>query len=156
MHQIPEIKRRRVSLSCPEKERRTKQSFKQECDINHIMQKFQVTGTVTHVNNHHASYADCTGVDFTNAINTATRAQQMFDELPSSLRKRFGHDPAAFLDFVQSEDPGDRAEAARLGLIPRPSDPVTILESAESGSPRVPGEEGHPSGDQQEPESPAE
>ena len=35
--------------------------------------------------------------------------------LPSSLRSRFGNDPAAYLDFVSNEE--NKPEMAKLGLL---------------------------------------
>lgn len=95
--------------------KRTQQQFKDECDINQIMAKYQKTGALTHVaaNAPHYGFAD--SIDFNAAMQTITRAEQMFADLPSSLRKRFGHDPAAYLDFVSDE--ANRPEMAELGLL---------------------------------------
>lgn len=94
-------------------ETRTKQSFKAECDINHILRKFQTTGALTHFNQHSAQYGDTTGIEFQNAMETVAQANTMFAELPSSLRNRF-RDPATFLDFVADEK--NHAEMVELGL----------------------------------------
>jgi len=98
---------------------RTKQSFREECDINNIMKKYQVTGLLTAVNKHQPQYGDVTGVDFQTAMTTIVQAEQMFGDLPSSVRKRFQNDPAEFLGFVN--DPDNRDEAVKLGLIVEPS-----------------------------------
>ena len=78
------------------------------------MAKYQSTGAIAHFNRNAASYGDATGADFKQAMDISTSAQQNFDQLPSSLRKKFGNDPAAFLDFVQ--DPKNADEMAELGL----------------------------------------
>jgi len=99
----------------------THQSFKDECDINRIMLKWQKTGMVEHANHFQGSYGDFTNVptDYQEAMNQVINTQEMFSSLPSSIRKRFGNDPAAFLDFV--EDPDNRDEMARMGLLkPQP------------------------------------
>lgn len=97
------------------------QSFKEECDINNIMRKFQRTGMLEWLNTHDGEFADVTGVNFENAMETILRAQSMFDDLPSSVRDRFGNNPAAFFDFVH--DPGNVDELRKLGLA-RPLEPV--------------------------------
>lgn len=107
-------KRRPVKLSTPE-ETRTKQSHKDECDINNIMARYRRTGLIEAVNRNQPRYADVTGLEFRSAMEMVAQAQQLFEDMPSSVRKRFGNDPAAFLDFVN--DPENRPEAVRLGLL---------------------------------------
>ncbi len=101
---------------------RTKQSMKDECDINKIMEKFQKTGALAHVNKHEAEYGFATSEDFASAMRTVTVAQEMFDDLPSSIRNRFGNNPGAFLDFVQ--DANNKKEGQELGLWPKDPDGV--------------------------------
>ncbi len=105
--------RKRVSISFKGRGR-TKQSMKDECDINLIMAKYQTTGAIAHVNKFGASYGFATSQDFTEAMRTVVIAQDMFNGLPSSIRSRFGNDPAAFLEFVQDSENHD--ELVKLGL----------------------------------------
>lgn len=94
----------------------TQQQFADECDINSIMARYQRTGALEHFNRHGANYADVGAVEFQDAMNLVINARQMFNELPSTLRKRFHNDPVQFYEFVQ--DP-DNAEAAHeLGIGP--------------------------------------
>ena len=106
----------------------TKQSFSRECDINQIMLKWQKTGLVSHTNNFQGNYGDFLGLpsDFQEAQNQVLAAQAMFSSLPSSIRKRFGNDPSAFLDFVQDDE--NREEMVRLGLASKPDDPDPVIE----------------------------
>ena len=84
------------------------------------MEKFQKTGALAHVNKHEAEYGFATSEDFAGAMRTVTIAQEMFDDLPSTIRNRFGNNPGAFLDFVQ--DANNKKEGQELGLWPK--DPV--------------------------------
>jgi len=106
--------RKRCRISFP-KNGRTKQSFRDECDINLIMAKYQKTGALSHVNNYGANYGFATSIDFTEAMQLIRTAQEMFDGLPSSIRTRFDNDPAVFLEFVQDAD--NTKEMQTLGLI---------------------------------------
>ena len=106
---------KRVQITFPPKGR-TKQSFKDECDINKILAKYQKTGAIAHVNKHGAEYGFATSLDFTGAMLLIKQAQNMFDGLPSSIRNRFANDPAQFLDFVQ--DANNEKEMRTLGLLP--------------------------------------
>ncbi len=104
------------------KKGRTKQSMKDECDINKIMEKYQKTGAVAHVNQHQSQYGFATSDDFAESMRIVTTAQDMFDGLPSSIRTRFANDPAQFLDFVQ--DANNKKEGQELGLWPEDEPPA--------------------------------
>ncbi len=108
--------KQRVQLTCPG-QGRTKQAMKSECDINNIMAKFQKTGVIDFVNQHSPQFGDCTGIDFQTSMQTVVRAQEMFADLPSSVRKRFNNEPSELLDFL--ENPENRLEAIKLGLLDR-------------------------------------
>ena len=110
----PYIKYERRSYA-PQGESRTKQSFADQCEINNIINKFQATGAITHANKHQLHYGETDGTTFHEAMNIVCEAQEAFSELPSSLRSRFGNDPAAYLDFVSNEE--NKPEMAKLGLL---------------------------------------
>jgi len=94
---------------------RTKQSFKQECDINHLMESFTRTGVMTHLNEHKPHYGFAPAIDFKKALDTVLEAETIFADLPSALRTKFSNDPGEFLAFV--EDPDNRSEMALMGLL---------------------------------------
>lgn len=94
---------------------RAKQSMAKECDINNIMRKYQKSGAVSHFNRHASEYGFASGADFSESMRVITLAQGMFDDLPSSVRSRFGNSPGAFLDFVQ--DDGNKSEMKEMGLM---------------------------------------
>ena len=102
----------------------TKQSHKDECDINRIMAKYQKTGVITHVAKYAMEYGDATDLDYQTALNTVLEAQRMFADLPSSVRRKFDEDPAQFLEFVQNPENVD--EMRELGLVDVPEDPIPI------------------------------
>lgn len=93
---------------------KTKQSFKDECDINKIMARFQQTGLIDFVNNNQARYLDCDGVDYQNAMLTVANANSMFQQLPSSVRAFFENNPALFVDFASN--PENLPEMHKMGL----------------------------------------
>ena len=94
---------------------RTKQAFKEECDINTILKRFNVTGQLP-VSPLQPQYGDFSGVfDYQTALNAVIEAQESFNALPATLRNRFANDPAAFVDFCSDES--NREEMVRLGLV---------------------------------------
>lgn len=97
----------------------TKQSFKDECNINKIMDKFQRTGALNHYAKHAPDYGDATHTELADAMNIVANAETMFEELPASLRKKFENDPEKFLEFVQDEKNAE--EMIKLGLKESPT-----------------------------------
>lgn len=94
----------------------TQQHFKDECDINSVLERYRKTG---HFNPHivrKGQYGDFTGFsDFRSALQVVIEAQSSFDALPAHLRKRFGNDPQNLVDFLS--DSKNNEEAETLGLI---------------------------------------
>lgn len=105
--------RRSVAIKFTEPSR-TQQNFKDQCDVNRIVARYQETGIITHLNNRQPQYGYADAQTFHEAMNTVTNAQMAFEALPAALRKRFGHDPVEFLEFMS--DPENASEAAKLGL----------------------------------------
>lgn len=101
---------------------RTKQSMKDSCDINLIMGKYLRTGTVDHLAVHGGSYGFASAVSLQEAMNIVLKAESMFADLSSGIRKKFDNSPKAFLEFVQARDADGNlknlAEMRQLGLAP--------------------------------------
>lgn len=93
------------------------QSEAKDCDLNLIV-KSNNTAYFERFQARVASgqYLDLANLpDYVESQNIMVRAQEAFMDLPADIRKEFGNDPAAFLDFI---DRGDRSEFERLGLVP--------------------------------------
>lgn len=95
---------------------RAQQNMKDECDINTIVKRFNLTGELPS-NFEMPQYADFTEVvDYHSALNAVIKADEAFMELPAQMRARFDHDPAKLMEFLSKEE--NRSEAISLGLIP--------------------------------------
>lgn len=115
----------------------TKQSFKDECDINVIMKRFRKVQNVDFLNRYQGyldgQFGDFSQVqDYRTAIDQIQQARGVFDALPSKVRSRFGNDPAEFLDFVHN--PANSDELVAMGLAePKPkvsdSTPTKVVGS---------------------------
>ncbi len=79
---------------------RTKQSFKNETDIEKIMARADVTGTISHLAKYEGVYADFSDFDFHKQNNMLTRGASIFADLPAEIRKEFRQSPAAFFEYV--------------------------------------------------------
>jgi phage internal scaffolding protein len=113
------------------------QHFAVDADINNIMHSYQQTGILGDpLAVVKPSFGDFSSeFDYQVAYNQILEAQEMFAELPSDLRRRFGDDPGQLLHFLA--DPGNREEAVKLGLVAN-SD-VSLSQSLEK-PPEVPPE----------------
>lgn len=110
----------------------TKQSCRDECDINNILSQFSKTGIISHVNNSTASFVDLPDVsDFQHALAVVTEAEFAFSTLPSKLRERYSNDPALFLEALM--DPSQVEFLTEVGVFRRRPD-------AKSGEPASPPE----------------
>lgn len=94
---------------------RTKQSQKDECDINNILKKYKRTGVISAKIKENPLYGDYSTVtDFRDSVEIILKAQNQFDALPSHIRERFANSPEKFLVFCHDEKNVD--EMVKLGL----------------------------------------
>jgi phage internal scaffolding protein len=93
----------------------TEQAHKNQCDVNHIIQKYDKTGLINHISRIEAKFGDLTGDDYKTMADRVINAQNMFNDLPAEIRKRFENSPENLLRFM--DDPNNRNEAIQLGLI---------------------------------------
>lgn len=110
--------RRRVQIEFDAESNRTHGEFRQECNINNIMKKYQRSGFVDHVAKHGPRYGEFPAMDFREALEFLQESQEMFDELPSEVRREFDNDPAAFLEYVQ--DPANMERLGEWGFLDEP------------------------------------
>lgn len=105
----------------------TKQSFKEECDINHIMKRFKRNGILPSLIKKDARYGNFADVgSYQESLNIVMLAQEQFAGLSAEVRDRFGHDPAQFLEFAG--DPKNLAEMVKLGLATEVQPEVNAVE----------------------------
>jgi phage internal scaffolding protein len=102
------------------------QHFKEECDINTILQKFNITGILPEAPLS-PRYGDFSGIgDYHTALNRVIAAQDEFEALPAQIRARFDNDPAKLIEFL--DDEANRPEAETLGLVEKAA--AEVVEAA--------------------------
>lgn len=115
----------------------TKQEPAAEANINNIVARYFRTGYLPE-NNKTPKFGDFTGPGFQDMRNAIADIDLQFNMLPAKLRKRFNNDPYHLIRYV--EDPANKEEAAKLGLIKLldpdgdpfvPDEPVTPLATGE-------------------------
>jgi len=105
---------------------RTKQQFKDECDVNLLMARYLKTGILDGSDPSKARYMDVSApFSFHEAMNFVADAQGQFYNLPSNIRARFSNDPGELLSFL--DNPYNTAEAIALGLVRDPNTPASTV-----------------------------
>jgi len=116
--EMREAVKRRAVVSVPEGDSRTKQSQRDEADVNAIMRKYLSTGLVPEYRA--GQYGDfASGTDFHTALTQVREAEAAFMALPSDVRTAAKNDPGELLEMVT--DPARMDEAIGLGLLPDPN-----------------------------------
>ena len=123
---------------------RTKQSFKDEADINVLMRKYQ-TSELTGLRK--PMFGDFTEMpDYREMQNRITVANEEFLHLDSDVRAMFDNDPANLLEWLS--DPENKDEAIELGILPTEQATVDPLPNSE------PPQKQQPTKPEKQPETP--
>lgn len=109
----------------------TQQHFREETDINVIVQRFGLTGQLPRGAVLNGVYGDFTGItDYESAVATIEAAQVRFNQLPPELREKFENDPGRLVEYAEShtQEEWDRDFGAAAPVVPVV--PVAALEPA--------------------------
>lgn len=125
-----------TALVCGE-ESRTHQEFKEECDINTIIDRFGIGENPIEAQKWvtNADISDAPD-DYMSVMNQLNEARDQFMSLPAKVRSQFDNDPARFVSFVS--DPNNGEEMVRMGLAvvrpdPIPTDTDRIIAAVREG-----------------------
>lgn len=103
-------KRDVLGMMAPEyKDGMTKQSFKDDTDVNRLLQKMQKTNSLRHVDEFPESvYREFDGeMDLLTADARMKKANRIFERLPSEVRREFDNNPLRFVTYAASLPPGE-------------------------------------------------
>lgn len=91
---------------------RTKQEFKDDCDINRLLARAQREGTLTHITEFGGEYGDFSEIgSLLDAHLQYQRGVEIFDRLPAEMRKEFNQNPVEFFQYVN--DPANRDDLVK-------------------------------------------
>lgn len=117
----------REGLECPESDRRTKQEFKDDCDVNVIMRRVYAGQPVRLMDRGRAYFGDFDQAsDLLGARTQLAAAEAAFMSLPAAVRRRFENDVAGLVARYDQAEAGDEAardELVELGLLEGPPAP---------------------------------
>lgn len=117
----------------------TRQEFREECDINTIMARYEKTGSLpVNMNGMEPYYYDFASMpsDLLGIIGYLDEAEEAFMRLPAIVRKEFENDSVKFVDFAC--DPKNLDKMREWGLAaPVPVEPgvATPAEAAVAVAP---------------------
>lgn len=106
----------------------TIQSEKDNCDINVIMNRYATCGTPLpyRTDGVEPVYADVSELgDYMENFQRCKQAEEMFNALPSALRKELDNNPANLIPFIQNKE--NESRCIEYGLINKP-----IMEAPEA------------------------
>lgn len=95
----------RVGIDCSDavEPSKTRQEFADECDINKIMERYDVSAGLIPFPDarQEPRYFDCSEVpDLQSAMNGIMAAEEAFMTLPAKVRAEFENDPVRFVEFA--------------------------------------------------------
>lgn len=114
---------------------RTRQEFKDECDVNKIMKRFEMSGIIDHVAQMEPHFTDIPEMgDFQDILNNVNAVTEGFMELPARVRAAFDNDALLFVEALQ--DPDAQDELVELGVIagPEPQETAELEAAAPNGA----------------------
>lgn len=115
---------------------RTRQEFKDECDINILMSRYDRNGVLPPTNGAEPQYLDVSNVpDLAQAFDIVEQASKAFFTLSAAVRREFDNDPIKFVAFA--EDSKNLERMREWGLAPPakvdpPPQKVEIVNSPQS------------------------
>lgn len=99
----------------------TQQNFKQECDINSILENYRKTGTPLSNPQFNEQIVDVsTYGDFQDSMNKIRESVELFEQLPAVLRKKMDNDPANLPAYLEE----NAEEAIKYGLMTKKEAPL--------------------------------
>lgn len=111
-------------------EGKTRQEQAVDADINIIVKRYGLTGQLPVVRPKiplEADFREAGEFDLGAALRFVRAADAAFMAYPADIRGRFDNDPAKFVAFV--ENPANKDECIRLGILSKPVDVVPVAAS---------------------------
>ncbi len=113
---------------------RTKQAFKDECDINRVLDRAVHGASLAHLKNHEGTYGDFSDFDensYEHMLGRISDANTIFYDLPAELRSEFDNNPGKFFGFVNDPANVDKLEE----IFPTLAAPGRDMPTVDTGVP---------------------
>lgn len=130
------------AINFPNRKRAAKQSFKDQCDVNHVIAVFQKTGRLINQRNAPPRYGDFTAVpDFKTAMLQRIQVNNFYESLPLEVKAKY-RSVDEFYKFAS--DGKNLEELVKLGLVKKKTPPpekvqkVEVVNSPQGGEVKPP------------------
>lgn len=112
----------------------TQQHFRDECDINKVVQRAIQTGDMTvFTTQQRGEFYDASiATDYADAMAMLDDVHDDFNSLPSAVRAEFGNNVSKYVEWMS--DPENWSKAVELGLL-EASEPSAGSPSKDAGAP---------------------
>lgn len=106
-----------VGIIFAEDEGLTQQHFKDECDVNLIIERYARTGVLEHTSDVEPFFGDVSEVptNLADSYDRLARAEAAFMALPAEIRKSLDNNPANLESWLS--EPENRFKAEEFGLL---------------------------------------
>ena len=130
-------KRKRVQISFKDSPSLTKQSFKDECNINNIISKYENHGILPGNIHQNATYSYAPNLELKEALDLVKNHQENFEDLPENIQEIFGQNSNNYFEFLDKFEsaPESFYEAFKSKSDTMVSESAKEAEKAASGSP---------------------
>lgn len=130
----PKGERVRPVVDCSKDKVRTRQEFKDQCDINKIVARATNGVATSNLVVRQGVFADVSEIgDYMDVLNRVKAVESLFSALPSEIRKRFENDPAGFLEAWQNDSDGSLHR--ELGFILVDADGRPVADALDTVAP---------------------
>ena len=123
----------------------TKQSFREQVNINFIIRKYDKTGVISHLNRRTPTFGDFSNVtSYQEALEQVEAAQSAFMDLPHEVRTWAMNDPGRLIELVNDESNAEQMAELGLGALFEathgyaPPDPKKVESEVPTASPSEP------------------
>lgn len=126
----------------------TQQQFKDEVDINNIVNNLRKGIIPPHMAAHKPQYGDATSIEYVDALNKVAQINNVFERLPARLRAKFQNRPEMLMKWL--EDPENAEKAKKMGLLVERQKPIDYEAIIDNKEPPKPDPEANPRHDRQD------
>lgn len=120
-------------------ESRTKQSMKDDCDINFIVARYRRTGALEHVARGVPVFADVADVgEYREVLERLRAAEEYFLTLPAKVREQFGNDPVEYVAALGDPAAQDRLRDVVMDVLGDRREPAQDRREGDREAPVVP------------------
>lgn len=95
---------------------RAQQQFKEECDINTIVERFGITGQLPQNLRMPLNEEFIETMDYQESLNKLLEADAAFMQLPAKVRAEFQNDPGRFVEFASNPENLERCRELGLAM----------------------------------------